>query len=178
MNSLAEMIRQSVSMCDICTRYGFTLNRTSFITCPFHSEKTASLKVYKGNKGWHCFGCGRGGSNIDFVKNLFGVDFKQAIDIIIRDFNLPTATTKSSYRDKIKAQRRLNDLNETITARQEERRKAQNEYDVLIDRWTRNDVIIRYLKPSAPDDEICDIYVNAVKEQPIIEYQLDCMEVN
>lgn len=178
MNSLAEMIRQSVSMQDICTRYGFTVNRTGFITCPFHTEKTASLKIYKGSNGWHCFGCGRGGSNIDFVKYLFGADFKQAAEMIIHDFNLPVATTKSSYRDKIKAQRRLSDLNQTMSEKQQERLKSENEYDRLINQWVCNDIIIRNLKPAGPDDEIFDAYVRAVNEQPIIEYELDCMEVS
>ncbi len=178
MNSLAEMIRQSVSMQDICTRYGFTVNRTGFITCPFHTEKTASLKIYKGSNGWHCFGCGRGGSNIDFVKYLFGADFKQAAEMIIHDFNLPVATTKSSYRDKIKAQRRLSDLNQTISARQQERIESENKYDTLINKWVCNDIIIHNLKPAGPDDEIFDAYVRAVNEQPIIEYELDCMEVS
>ena len=46
--------------------YGYRTKR-GFMCCPFHGEKEPSLKVYGGTKGWHCFGCERGGSVLDFV---------------------------------------------------------------------------------------------------------------
>ena len=64
MNSreIAAEIKMRVSMRDICERYGLNVNGAGFINCPFHSgDNTASLKIYRGNKGWHCFGCGAGG---------------------------------------------------------------------------------------------------------------------
>ena len=46
--------------------YGYRTKR-GFMCCPFHGEREPSLKVYGGLKGWHCFGCERGGSVLDFV---------------------------------------------------------------------------------------------------------------
>lgn len=38
--------------------------------CPFHTEKTPSLVVSPKTNTWHCYGCGEGTSNIDFVMKL------------------------------------------------------------------------------------------------------------
>jgi DNA primase len=35
--------------------------------CPFHEDATASLVVTPGKNLWHCFGCGVGGGQIDWV---------------------------------------------------------------------------------------------------------------
>ena len=102
MREAASIIKESLSMLDITTQYGFTPNRAGFISCPFHGDKTPSLKLYKDiGKGWHCFGCGKGGSVVDFVIELFGLTFQQAIMRIDADFALNLPLQKSlSMRDK------------------------------------------------------------------------------
>jgi len=47
--------------------------------CPFHSEKTPSFIVSPERQSWKCFGCGRGGSAIDFVMENERVDFVEAL---------------------------------------------------------------------------------------------------
>ena len=76
--SAAQVIRDTVSMDEILALYGYTTRR-GFMVCPFHGDTDASLKVYKGSGGWHCFGCGRGGSVIDFVMEHEGCDFRTAV---------------------------------------------------------------------------------------------------
>lgn len=48
-----------------------------FIKCPFHNEKTASLKFY--DRNFYCFGCGKSGSIIDWYIHINQVPFKQAV---------------------------------------------------------------------------------------------------
>ena len=48
----AQAIRDTVTMDQILQLYGYTTKR-GFMRCPFHGEKTASLKVYRGTGGWH-----------------------------------------------------------------------------------------------------------------------------
>ena len=57
MNS--EEIKKTYSMRDILGRYGMQPNRAGFICCPFHKEKTASMKIYQDS--YYCFGCGAHG---------------------------------------------------------------------------------------------------------------------
>lgn len=47
--------------------------------CPFHSEKTPSFNVYPGNNSYYCFGCGKGGSVINFVMEAERLDFLDAV---------------------------------------------------------------------------------------------------
>lgn len=66
-----------IPMREIVERYGFTPNRARFIHCPFHQgDKGASLKVYA--RDWHCHACGAHGDQIDFVRRIDGLSFKEA----------------------------------------------------------------------------------------------------
>lgn len=55
-------------------------NRERKAVCPFHSEKTGSLHLYKEQNRTWCFGgCGKGYDAIDIYMKTFGVDFKTAV---------------------------------------------------------------------------------------------------
>lgn len=64
-------------MRDIVERYGFQVNRGGFINCPFHNERTASLKVYQ--KDFHCFGCHTHGDIFTFIMKMDDCSFKDAV---------------------------------------------------------------------------------------------------
>ena len=68
-DNLAYEIKRLLPAVAVFSAYGLPPNRSGFVQCPFHQgDRHASLKVYSGNKaGWHCFGCGAGGSVIDFA---------------------------------------------------------------------------------------------------------------
>lgn len=75
----AQYIRDTVSMDTVLGLYGYK-TRHGFMACPFHvGDHTASLKVYPNGKGWYCYGCGRGGSVIDFVMEHDGCSFPIAV---------------------------------------------------------------------------------------------------
>ena len=61
--------------------YGYRTKK-GFMCCPFHGEKEPSLKVYKNTGGWHCYGCERGGSVIDFVMEHERCKFPDAVRAI------------------------------------------------------------------------------------------------
>ena len=74
----AQAIRDSVPMAEILQLYGYK-TRHGFMVCPFHGDHDASLKVYPDTGGWHCFGCERGGSVIDFVMEHENCNFRTAV---------------------------------------------------------------------------------------------------
>ena len=76
-----QAIRDTVDMEQILALYGYR-TKHGFMCCPFHGERAPSLKVYAGSGGWHCFGCGRGGSVIDFVMEHEGCSFPVAVRAI------------------------------------------------------------------------------------------------
>lgn len=88
-DGLAGQLKERLTAEQVARRYGYEPNRAGFISCPFHSgDRTASLKLYPGAGGWHCFGCGKGGSIIDFAMELFGISFPQALLRLNDDFGL------------------------------------------------------------------------------------------
>lgn len=50
--------------------------------CPFHEEKTPSLKISTEKNLWHCFGCNAGGTVIDWVMKTERVSFRHAVEIL------------------------------------------------------------------------------------------------
>jgi hypothetical protein len=55
------------------------------IRCPFHAggeERTPSFVIYPPGKGWHCFGCGRGGDAVAFVMELMDIGAVSALVIV------------------------------------------------------------------------------------------------
>ncbi|MFT4177485.1 MAG: DNA primase [Luteolibacter sp.] len=47
--------------------------------CPFHHEKTPSFYVTPSRQTFHCFGCGKGGDAISFVRDYENLPFTEAV---------------------------------------------------------------------------------------------------
>lgn len=120
----ADIIKQAVTMRDVVEHYGFYPNRGGYIACPFHNEKTASLKVYPDTGGWHCFGCGRGGSTIDFVSELEGISFHAACQRMDEIFHLNLYKPRSFLE---KRRQEMDSSARTLENRRDAQAKAFNE---------------------------------------------------
>ncbi len=55
-----------------------------FGLCPFHSEKTPSFSVSLDKQIYHCFGCGKGGSVINFIMEIENLSFRDAVYFLAR----------------------------------------------------------------------------------------------
>ena len=78
---LAEVVARHVKL----TRRG----REHIGLCPFHQEKTPSFNVVEDKGFYHCFGCGAHGTAIDFVMQVEGLDFAQALERLAEITGLP-----------------------------------------------------------------------------------------
>lgn len=47
--------------------------------CPFHNEKTPSFHVNEDRKNFHCFGCGKSGDALDWMQEIEGLGFLDAV---------------------------------------------------------------------------------------------------
>lgn len=111
----AEIIKDSVSTAEVAGMLGYKVGRGGFMVCPFHGDHDASLKVYSGrggHTGWHCFGCNKGGSVIDFVMESEGCNFSRAVRIINdgMGLNLLMVEDMFSHSNRQKIQRKLDDV--------------------------------------------------------------------
>jgi DNA primase len=52
--------------------------------CPFHKEKTGSFTIYTDQNSWYCFGCAEGGSVVDYIMKLLGLNFLQAVKFLLK----------------------------------------------------------------------------------------------
>lgn len=70
--------------------YGVEL-RGNAARCPFHDDSTPSFGVYNGTNSQraHCMGCGWDGDLVQFVRDLYGLNFRDAVAQICTDFHLP-----------------------------------------------------------------------------------------
>jgi len=60
-----------------------TLNAGGFGSCPFHKDKSPSMKWYPQTKTLHCFSCGWHGDVISFIMKRDGLTFKEVINKLI-----------------------------------------------------------------------------------------------
>jgi len=88
--------------------------------CPFHSEKTPSFSVSPSKGFYKCFGCGKGGSVYNFLMEIEGLNFPEAVERVaeISGVPLPEPVDDASYQknkkkkeDRKKAADQVIDLN-------------------------------------------------------------------
>jgi DNA primase len=53
--------------------------------CPFHTEKTPSFGVSPSKGLYHCFGCGKGGDAIGFLRDVEHLEFAEAVERLAKD---------------------------------------------------------------------------------------------
>ena len=80
-----EAVKQSVTTRQAAEHYGIHVNRNGMACCPFHNDKTPSMKL---DRRYHCFGCGADGDVIDFAAALYGLGKKEAAVQLAQDFGL------------------------------------------------------------------------------------------
>lgn len=169
MTDIAADVKRLVPVRLAAEHYGFTPNRTGYICCPFHNEKTPSLRLYDDDGGFYCFGCGAHGSVIDFTMRLFDINFRQAILRLDMDFSLNLTGAKPDHaaRSKIVEQRRRE---------QERRRKLEAEISTLSAEHLRLHQNMMHCRPAGPDDGFDPLYAEAVTRLPVIQYYLEALE--
>jgi DNA primase len=57
--------------------------------CPFHNEKTPSFNVDPDKNFYKCFGCGKAGDAIDFVRETEQLTFTEAVEALGQRFGVP-----------------------------------------------------------------------------------------
>ena len=80
-----EAVKQSVTTRQAAEHYGIRIGRNGMACCPFHNDKTPSMKL---DQRYHCFGCGADGDVIDFTAALYGLGKKEAAVQLAQDFGL------------------------------------------------------------------------------------------
>ena len=75
-------VREATNLRDVVSQYVQLkrVGRRWVGLCPFHAEKTGSFNVNEENGLYKCFGCGKGGDAITFMREIEHLDFVDAVE--------------------------------------------------------------------------------------------------
>ena len=156
--NLFENVKVAVTVRQAAEHYGLKIGRGDMVCCPFHNDRTPSMKLNEDY--FYCFGCGASGDVIDFVARLFNLSSYDAAKKLAYDFEIdpdkpPAAAAlrkpkyplaKAFQREELHCQRVLCD------------------YLNLLENWKVQHA------PKSPDDTIDDRFVEACQTLDYIEY--------
>ncbi len=159
-----DAVKQSVTTRQAAEMCGLKIRRNNMASCPFHNDKTPSMKV---DKRFHCFGCGADGDVIDFVSRLYGISSLEAAQKTALDFGIsydskPVKTkSKKTVRQKSDAQ---------IYAEAEQLCfRVLSDYYHFLRKWE-----IDYA-PNMEDETWHPLFVEALQKKSHLEYLLDIL---
>lgn len=111
-----DVVQDVLARADIVQVIGdyVTLKRASSQSlkglCPFHNEKTPSFHVTPSKGLYYCFGCGEGGSVVDFIGRIEGLNFPEAVERLGQRFGIEvvhSGTDRGEFRRKREHKTRL-----------------------------------------------------------------------
>ena len=168
--SIFDTVKAAVPMRECIEALGFVPNRAGYICCPFHSERTASLKLY--DDSFHCFGCGAGGDVIEFYKQYKRLDSSgKAARELAQLFHVHVDGIRLTAHSKpIEAPK------PTAGQLQAFYKQWLNEaFCGLRGYCTWCEIILRELHPKTPAAELHPLFVEAIQNRDFVEYALDVL---
>lgn len=159
MSSVFEAVKAAIPLPEAAKRYGLDASGTGMICCPFHEDRSPSMKLYEDH--YYCFGCGRHGDLVDLFSELFCIPPYEAACRLADDFGVdtyaeaPTMTAKKELRSFREKQLRC--------------QQVLSEYLRLLTKWKTQ------YAPSDPLAELNDRYVEACQMINTIDYLTDLL---
>ena len=136
-----EVVKENVTARQAAEAYGLKVGRTGMACCPFHSDKSPSMKL---DERYYCFGCGATGDAVDLTAKLFGIGLREAAVKLAEDFGLNyDSRQKPSIRPRIREP----------TPEQKYQKEENHCYKVLTDYFHLLREWEKKYAPKQPDEE-------------------------
>lgn len=138
--------------------YGLPVRQGNMIFCPFHNDRTPSMKLNEDY--FYCFGCGASGDVIDLAARLFSLSGYDAAKKLAADFGI------TGQKPSILAK-----LQRGKSQAEAERRcfRALGDYLRILQDWKEN------CAPQSPEDAIDPLYAEACHMLERIGNMLDIL---
>ena len=183
----ADIVLESISAKDYAAMIGLPVNRAGFTQCPFHSgDHDASLKLYDGRKGFHCFGCGASGDVIELAKRYFSLSFPQAVAKVANDAGIALPGTGEMTYDQARAYQAAQDRKAALLKAQAEEQAIESQYFDTLDAYleinNRFDDLDAELTPMVlagiiPPDDKMDDFFNTFAAKLAVNQAMDNIEM-
>lgn len=162
MSRLFQTVKAAVTARQAAEMYGLKVGRNSLACCPFHHDKTPSMKV---DDRYYCFGCGVTGDAVDLTAQLLGLSPKDAALRLAADFGIEVDEKAKPeafhpYRPRADPQKELQKWFDHAW-------EVLLEYRSLLRDWEK-----RYA-PQSMDEEWHSLFCEALDKKDYIEYLLD-----
>lgn len=112
---LVEEIRNTNDIVEIISQYVILKKRgRNYLgLCPFHREKTPSFSVSPDKQIFHCFGCGVGGTVINFISKIENLSYRESLEFLAdkAGIEMPTIGAKEDL-EKQRLKERVYEINE------------------------------------------------------------------
>ena len=84
--NLFETVKGAVTPRMAAERYGLPIQQSGMVCCPFHADRTPSMKLNEDY--FYCFGCGASGDVIALTAQLFNLPPVEAAKKLAADFGI------------------------------------------------------------------------------------------
>lgn len=171
MNLIRE-VKERADIVKVAEYYGIKLNRAYKCVCPFHKEKTASFSISPQKQIWKCFGCGKGGDVISLVSELLNINALEAAKSINNTLGLGLDAEKPSSYLEINKYKQKRKTEEMFKTWENKTFQLLCDYLHLLWRWEEENA------PTNPNEDINDLFVEAMHNRDYIEYLIDEVFIN
>ena len=86
MPNIFQAVKAAVPVPAAAERYGLQIRRCGMVRCPFHEDRTPSMKIYDDH--FYCFGCQAHGDVTDLTARLLGLQNYEAACKLAQDFSV------------------------------------------------------------------------------------------
>lgn len=156
--NLFDTVKAAVTPRMAAERYGLPIQQGSMTRCPFHADRTPSMKLNE--VYFYCFGCGASGDVIDLAAKLFGLSGYEAAKKLAADFGI--AEQKPSILARLQR-------GKTHAETERESFRVLQDYLRILQDWKEN------CAPQSPVDAIDPRYAEACHMLERIGNMLDIL---
>lgn len=165
MSEIFQKVKHAVTAKQAAERYGLKVNRYGMACCPFHDDRTPSMKV--GEK-YYCFACCAKGDSIDLAAGILGLNLKEATEQLAKDFGISYDVPKVKTSKKTRGS--------PLPSQEKEYQQAEDgiyriysDYYHLLRWWSEK------FAPKSIYEDYDPRFVEACQKRCIVEYYLDTL---
>ena len=156
--NLFDTVKSAITPRMAAERYGLPIRQGNMICCPFHDDRTPSLKLNEDY--FYCFGCGAHGDVVALIAQLFNIPPAEAAKKLAADFGI--TDQKPSVLAKLKRGKSQAELESRSF-------RVLGDYLQILQDWKA------HCAPQSPEDAIDPRYAEACHMLERIENMLDIL---